>query len=262
MSNWPRGSTVTRAHRLPGLSTACALSLAAAQAPDRDPAPVPGIARATPIEPTVRYGHQPMGPDVADHGALPRVPSEGSTREIRLPRNRVSVDSMVRLAEVTGDGRSGARGGRKRPDARRSVHGPCGLIPASLSSRWMAVAGLGDLDGEGTAEIAVANRTPLRRGLVIRRLLDQRLVPGAALAGVTSHHRPAPQIPGGPRDCGAGPAIILATAKRTALLAVRLTNGALQACVLRPDTDAAAFRRALGCACFTPLDRRIRTARN
>ena len=55
-------------------------------------------------EPTARYGHHPMGPGVADHGALEIMLDGGERRLIRLPQSRVFEDLTARLVDVTGDG--------------------------------------------------------------------------------------------------------------------------------------------------------------
>src|SRR5690606_22232500 len=138
-------------------------------------------------------GHHPMGPTVAYHGALDLTLTDGSRRVIRLPDSRVFEDNATRLADLTGDGAPEVvvveadlqRG------ARLAVYGAEGLIAAGpfigQRNRWMAVAGIADLDGDGRPEIAVVDRPHLRRVLVIWQRQGDALVPVAELPGVTNH---------------------------------------------------------------------------
>ena len=212
------------------------------------------ITRAELAEPTGRYGHHPMGPQVADHGALRLRMSDGSQRLIRLPQSRVFEDNAARLADIDGDGapevivvEADARQG-----ARLVVYGPQGVVAASpfigRRNRWMAVSAVADLDGDGSVEIAVVDRPHLRKTLVIWRQVGAQLVPVAELAGVTNHRFGDPQILGGLRECGAGPELVLARADWSGLVAVRFSQGSLTAADLGMTATASQFQSAMSCA--------------
>lgn len=217
------------------------------------PAIAEGITAARLMEPTDRYGHGAMGPQVSDHGAIELTVSDGGLRVIRLPATRVFEDNAVRLADVTGDGlldvvivESDLNRG-----ARLSVYGSEGLIAASpfigQRNRWMAVAGIGDLDGDGRVEIAVVDRPHLRKTLVIWQADGDRLRPLAELAGVSNHRFGDADIRGGLRDCGDGPELVVARADWSGLLAVRFTDGALTARDLGDGADRGRFAHAMAC---------------
>jgi hypothetical protein len=194
-----------------------------------------------------------MGATVADHRALVLVLDDGTRREIRLPRDRVFEDNTPRLADIDGDGAPEVvvveadftRG------ARLAVYGPGGLRAASpfigRRNRWMAVAAIADLDGDGVTEIAVVDRPHLRKVLVVWRQEGARLVPIAELGDVTNHRFGTPLIQGGLRNCGAGPEVVLARGDWSGLVAVRMTETGLSARDLGPGAAAADFDAARAC---------------
>ena len=213
-----------------------------------------GILRARLAEPTGRYGHHPMGPGVADQGALVVTLDDGRERRFRLPVSRVFEDNAARVVDLDADGQAEVvvvesdlqRG------ARLSVYGPEGLRAASpfigQRNRWMAVAAITDLDGDGRLEVAVVDRPHLRRVLVIWQMSGAALVPVAAAPGVTNHRLGAAEMIGGPRDCGAGPDIILARADWTGLVSAQMQDGALVLRDLGPGTSPSRLARVMTCA--------------
>lgn len=212
------------------------------------------VVRAGFAEPSRHYGHQAMGPTVPEYGALRLVLSDDTQRLIRLPRTRVFEDNAVRLADIDGDGAPEVVvvEADMEQGARLVVLDPQGVIAASpfigRRNRWMAVAAIADLDGDGRVEIAVVDRPHLRKTLVIWRQDGARLVPVAELAGVTNHRFGEALILGGLRDCGTGPEVVLARADWSGLVAVRFAAGALSARDLGTGATSARFQSALGCA--------------
>lgn len=206
------------------------------------------------IEPTDRYAHGAMGPDIADHGALRLTLSDATSRLIRLPVSRVFEDSVARLADVTGDGAPDVVvvEADQRLGARLSVYGSNGLVAASpfigRRHRWMAVAGVADLNGDGAVEIATVDRPHLRRTLVIWQRDGAALVPVAELPGVTNHRFGAPVIHGGLRRCGDGVEIVLARGDWSGLVAARFDGATLSARALPGRADETGFAAAMACA--------------
>jgi hypothetical protein len=185
----------------------------------------PRILSASLTEPTDRYDHGVLG-DTLEWGALHLVTDNGPL-DFRLPQSRVFEDVEARLADVTSDGAPDvivvetdmARG------ASLAVYGPGGKIAATpyigATHRWLAPAGIADFDGDGRVEIAYVDRPHLRKELVFVRLEGDRLVETLRLPGLTNHRIGDDFIPGGVRDCGAGPELILASADWTRLKRVR-----------------------------------------
>jgi len=204
-------------------------------------------------EPTNRYAHHPMGPDVADHGALEITLDDGSRRLIRLPQSRVFEDNAARLADVTGDGRpevvvveSDHNNG-----ARISVYGIDGLVASSpfigRRNRWYAIAAIADLDGDGRVEVATVDRPHLRKTMVIWQLEGQRLISVAEYAGVSNHRFGEADIEGGVRNCGAGPELIVARGDWTGLVSLRFEGGILMGQDLGGGANSQRFQQAMAC---------------
>lgn len=97
------------------------------------------------------------------------------------------------------------------------------------ANRWLAPAGIGDLDGDGALEIAFVDRPHLAKTLRVWRYENGALREIAALGGVTNHRIGEDFITGGLRDCGAGPEMVLAEANWRNIVTVRLRHGELSA---------------------------------
>jgi hypothetical protein len=210
------------------------------------------IVAADLAEPTTRYDHAVLG-DAVEWGALRLTMADGKVRLIRLPQDRVFEDVTARLADLDGDGlpevvvveTDMAQGGMLtvyEAGGRRAATAPFGQ-----THRWVAPAGIGDLDGDGRIEIAYVDRPHLAQELVVVRLSGRRLVEVARLGGLTNHRIGEAVIRGGLRDCGAGPELVLATPDWTGARVVRLQGAVLQAGPVAPIEGTAGLDRALAC---------------
>lgn len=204
-------------------------------------------------DPTHRYGHGIMG-DLPEWGRLCLADDDGEAC-VDLPRTSVFEDMAPRLADLDRDGRmeaivveSTVTGGASLAVYRLAADGleRIATPPIGQRNRWLAPAGIADLDGDGAIEIAYVDRPHLARILRVWRYLDGGLVEIAAAGGVTNHRIGEEFITGGVRDCGDGPEMILADATWTSLRAVRLKAGALTARNLGKFSRPA-VERAMAC---------------
>jgi hypothetical protein len=212
----------------------------------------PVITSATYSDPTTRYAHGVLGDDV-EWGALEMRLSDGGTARVELPVERVFEDLSPRIADLDGDGAPEivAVESHARFGARLSVYGASGLIATNdwigRPNRWLAPAGIGDIDGDGFVEIGYVDRPHLAKELKIYRFRDGALEFVDSIAGVTNHRIGWDYILGGLRDCGAGPEFILASANWRDLVAVSWRDGALRKDIIGQHTDREAFAAALTC---------------
>jgi hypothetical protein len=210
------------------------------------------IAEARLVGPTDRYDHAVLG-DALEWAALELRLADGSRRVFSLPRSAVFEDVAARLADLDGDGQPEvvvvetdlARG------ASLAVYGPQGKIAATphigRRHRWLAPAGIGDLDGDGRVEIAYVDRPHLARELVMVRLQGGRLVEIARAPGFTNHAIGDAEIAGGLRRCGGSDALVLADAAVTRAMLVRLGPGGVGARPLGPIAGLADLAPHLAC---------------
>lgn len=210
------------------------------------------IAAARYGAPTARYDHGILG-DAVEWGALVLTLSDGRRLRLRLPETRVFEDIAPRLADLDGDGAaevitvetSLARG------ARLAVYGAGGLVAATpyigRTHRWLAPLGAADLDGDGAVEIAYIDRPHLARTLRIWRFEDGALHFVTERAGLTNHRIGWDFIPGGLRECGQGPELVLASGDWHDVMAVSLENGAIRTRRLGPYTGPGSLDAALIC---------------
>ena len=206
-------------------------------------------------EPTARYPHLVLGRD-HNFAALVATLADGTEVAARLSR-RVFEDTAPRVFDVDGapgpevvvvesDPRRGARvavHGLRDGRLARVAAGPF----VGRANRWLAVAAVADLDGDGAVEVAYVDRPHLLKVLRVLRWRDGALVPVAALEGVTNHRIGEPGIAGGLRDCGEGPEIVLATADRRGTVAVRLEGDRLRARRLGGAATSQRLGKALLC---------------
>lgn len=190
--------------------------------------------------PTDRYGH----------GVVPG--GEYAALEIRIAPDRVLgatlplavyEDTAPRLADLDGDGSPEVVTVISYPDAGAAVRiwdeveaadDPRGSTiavvaetdPIGTRFRWLAIAGIADLDGDGRMEIAYVDRPHLARVLrVVEVGPDFDLREEASAGGHTNHRIGDPGIEGGIEDCGLGPEVLTADPGWSRIQGTRLVAG-------------------------------------
>lgn len=193
--------------------------------------------------PTTAYGH----------GALPG--GEYAGIEFRLAPDRVIgagtyrnvyEDTVPRLVDLDGDGTpevvtvisyfdSGAaiRIWDEVPSAEHPAGTTVAVVaetaPIGQRHRWLAIAGIADLDGDGRVEIAYVDRPHLARILRIVEVVPEaggwQLTQQAAFEGLTNHRFGVREIEGGVVECGAGPELRLASGDWRRIIGVRFAGG-------------------------------------
>lgn len=214
-------------------------------------------------DPTDRYDHGVLG-DAIEWGSLTFL-LQGSTghgpyvmETITLPKTRVFEDLAPRLVDLDGDGTPEVIVVETQVNrgAQLAVYGLTGnAIFKKLSAtphlgrsqRWLAPAGIGDLDGDGTIEIAYVEKPHLTKILKIWRWQSGRLKFVAQRAGLTNHQIGQDFITGGLRDCGQGPEIITVNGDWSRVVATRLDGDVLTSRVIGAFTDAGSVKAALAC---------------
>lgn len=237
--------------RRAAVALALALALAAAPAAMAQGA-APAIDSAEFFAATGRYRHHIMGP-VPPWAELHLGLSDGTMRRIVLPETRVFEDMVPRLADLDGDGAPEvvvvetdiAQG------AALAIYGPAGRIAATphigRPQRWLAPAGIADLDGDGAIEIAYVDRPHLAKELRVWRYEDGTLTEVGRLPGVTNHAIGEAFITGGVRDCGTGPELVLLSADRARMLAVTFDGSVVEGRDIGAFDDQASIAAALAC---------------
>lgn len=239
-------------------------------APERlpeDQAPWP--VRAEYMAPTDRYPHgilgriQGWGSLVVDLYLCSNCESGVARLRIDLPETRVFEDLAPRLWDITGDGRPeivviesdaelGARlvvleAQRGRADGGAALQLLATTPFIGTRFRWLAPVGAVDVTGDGVAEIAYVETPHRDRILRLVSLEGSELVEIAHLEGITNHAIGEEHINGGIRACGGRPEMVVLSADRTNVLAVRYEEGELIPRDLGPAEAQAVPSAALTC---------------
>lgn len=194
------------------------------------------------------------GPIGYEHNILGNTPE---WRELRgpawvlRPKAGFYEDIAPHVADVTGDGQPEViavqtdlrRGARLTVVAKDgSLLGATGYI--GQRHRWMAMAGVGDFDGDGRIEIAYVDRPHLAKDLVFLRLEGADLREVARVAGLSNHRIGDSAISGGARHCGGeAAAVILASGDWQRIFAVQIGQAPRDLGRYSPE----AMRAALSC---------------
>jgi len=245
------------------------LALACATLPQPGPAQTPPqtppqIATARYVGPTDAYGHGAVAG--GEYDGLEITWTTGQ-RHVLRPSGGIFEDTQPRLADLNGDGRPElvtvvadfAKGARiqiyAQPDSSLAHLAPiAATAPIGQRHRWLAIAGIADLDGDGQIEIAYVDRPHLARVLRVVRVYPVAGATGWQLTeiaqqqGHSNHQLRAAQIEGGLRRCGGLPQIITADASWRHVLATSLgRDGRLHSRHLGPYDGPASMAKAQRC---------------
>ena len=229
------------------------------------------ITEAVFAEPTGRYAHGVLG-DALEWGNLHVTVKQtygrkgglfhgfkALTYHFRLPDELVYEDLEPRLWDVTGDGAPEVVVVQSHKDlgARLLVlgvqkDGKPGYLGATphigRKNRWLAPVGAADLDADGRIEIAYIDRPHLAKLMRIWRFDGRDLAHVTDIPGLTNHKIGWDVIPGGIRDCGAGPEIITADADWRQIVATQVrSDGSARMRAVAPYDGNAAFDKVLSC---------------
>lgn len=208
------------------------------------------------VLPTTEYPHGVLGDAIEYKGLMLLVHTDlGVIPAIfELPEGQVFEDIAPRCADLDGDGEDeviavvsdAAEGARLAVYSKR--RGPLAETPPiGQGNRWLAPAGVGDLDGDGAPDIAYVETPHLAGRLRIWTLRGGRLVEIASAEGFSNHRIGQDFITGGVRDCGEGAELVLPNLDWSALMRVRVEDGEVAARPVDAATDADAVAAALAC---------------
>ncbi len=210
-------------------------------------------------DPVTRYRHGILGRGDEPSSLWINAPGNHGLcgHRLVLDADHVFEDVAPRLADLDGDGTAEVIAVRTHLDkgAQLAVYRWDGtelrLAAATpyigQTHRWLAPAGIADLDGDGAVELAFVDRPHLAKVLRVWRYRDGALREVAAAEGLTNHAIGESTITGGVRNCGAGPEMVLLDAARRQVMAVRLANDKLSARPLGGFSGPASVDAAMAC---------------
>lgn len=203
-------------------------------------------------EPTRRYPHGVLGDDT-EYGAL-IIRTAGQEITVRLPQDRVFEDLAPRLADLNGDKvpeivtiESQAQSGAQLAIYDLNGQKIAATPHIGTRNRWLAPAGIGDLDGDGFVEIAYVDRPHLAKTLRVWRFKGGALNEIAALPGLTNHRIGEDFISGGLRECDEGSELVLASGDWRRIISVRFDAGRWHKQDLGPFTGRQSLEAARTC---------------
>ena len=211
------------------------------------------------VDPTDRYAHCVLG-DCIEHQAMEvtvRASGAWITGRVDLPPDHVFEDVAARCVTHAGETLVVVVETSLAEGASLAVYTALddgNIVKRAetphigMPNRWLAPAGIADLDGDGALEIAFVDRPHLARILRVVRLEGTRLVEIAERDGLTNHRIGAREIEGGLWDCGDGPEIVLSDADWRRTVAVRLADGELLARDIGPSPETGGVAIPAGCA--------------
>lgn len=210
------------------------------------------ITHAEYADPTPRYAHGVLG-DAVEWGTLVVTLENGNRLRATLPETAVFEDLTPRLADLDNDGdnevivieTSLTKG------ARLAVWDETGRLAATpyigRKNRWLAPVGAADLDGDGSVEIAYIDRPHLAKMLRIWRFSGNSLTHVTDIPGLTNHRIGWDHIPGGIRDCGAGPEIVTATGDWNSIAITKMANKSYRTQAVGKYLGPTSLNQALDC---------------
>lgn len=205
---------------------------------------------------TREYRHAVLGDDIEYKTLVLKVPTALGPMEasLDLPEGQVFEDIAPRCGDLDGDGEDDVVTiiADAREGARIAVYslrkGPLGETPPiGQGFRWLAPIGVADFDGDGQNDIAYVETPHLGGTLRIWSFRNAELAQIASSQGFSNHRIGEDFITSGVRDCGDGVALVLPNFEWSALMKVRLSDGALRAEAIGDDTSQEAVAAALTC---------------
>lgn len=233
---------------LAGIAAALALALGAGRAAALPDTECSGLRFA---EPTAAYGHGVLG-DAGEwraieltREALARAGGspDGHALTFRLPEGAVFEDVAPRCVDLDGHGpreivvvESDFELGSQLAVYALDVRGDRTELRKSTATahigrrhRWLAPVGIADFNGDGGLDIAYVEMPHVGGMLRVWGFAPGGLTELASAPGFSNHRIGEGFITGGVRDCGQGPEMILPDFGWSAVMKVRMQDGALVA---------------------------------